>query len=591
MKTLDVGSVLAQGQQVINGYKSASVDLGELLGVARTADANVVGAIQEQGAAAIEEERAKQERVAAQDAELRQVRQQAGVLGPAGKHAQMTMDVAAMDADLRPKRAELLQKMSITIADNPLQWLANQFTLPQEVARYNALWEGRQGLNEALQTDIQTSTAAANFARSTFEASSTAEGAAALKKISAATNVAAAQASVEAAKNSITMLVNKAQFDRLPFETAASMLRLKMDAENNALSKIRFQWEKENKDRDMRLYELRLKAGELEYSKAVKNVADEESFVQRLGLAAATLNLDPMNMVEFEAMQRSNPTMANALLTVAGQIDPKVPYSEQTWTLGANLADTLKFVNRTGVQLGGGKGELLNLAERFIGQQAVKYDKANPGQKFKALSKEQQESLITGWATSFEQSFADPNAPGSLFNTMSVAGLMGTKEGSLNLGQNPVVQLLAKKYEATPGQQVTAEEIVGTAAGMLNRAKSAAEVEAVAKHVANIFEARKVQAYNMYEPQRVGMQMPSKIDYVFDPGFLRGESVTADLGNASEVKNLLLRAAATNRLNERVKQGTPLGVGNAINAEVMGVGSAVGEAVQSIPARGSFFRN
>jgi hypothetical protein len=51
MKTLDVGSVLAQGQQVINGYKSASVDLGELLGVARTADANVAGAIQEQGAA------------------------------------------------------------------------------------------------------------------------------------------------------------------------------------------------------------------------------------------------------------------------------------------------------------------------------------------------------------------------------------------------------------------------------------------------------------------------------------------------------------------------------------------------------------
>lgn len=591
MKTLDVGSVLAQGQQVINGYKSASVDLGELLGVARTADANVVGAIQQQGAALEEEERAKQERVAAQDAELRQVRQQAGVLGPAGKHAQMAMDVAAMDADLRPKRAELLQKMSITIADNPLQWLANQFTLPQEVARYNALWKGRQGLNEALQTDIQTSNAAANFARSTFEASSTAEGAAALKKISAATNVAAAQASVEAAKNSITMLVNKAQFDRLPFETAASMLRLKMDADNNALAKIRFQWEKENKDRDMRLYELRLKAGELEYSKAVKNVADEESFVQRLGLAAATLNLDPMNMVEFEAMQRSNPTMANALLTVAGQIDPKVPYAEQTWTLGANLADTLKFVNRTGVQLGGGKGELLNLAERFIGQQTVKYNKANRGQKFKDLSKEQQESLITGWATSFEQSFADPNAPGSLFNTMSVAGLMGTKEGSLNLGQNPVVQLLAKKYEATPGQQVTAEEIVGTAAGMLNRAKSAAEVEAVARHVANIFEARKVQAYNMYEPQRVGMQMPSKIEYVFDPGFLRGESVTADLGNASEVKNLLLRAAATNRLNERVKQGTPLGVGNAINAEVMGVGSAVGEAVQNIPARGSFFRN
>jgi hypothetical protein len=58
---------------------------------------------------------------------------------------------------------------------------------------------------------------------------------------------------------------------------------------------------------------------------------------------------------------------------------------------------------------------------------------------------------------------------------------VGTKEGSLNLGKNPVVQLLAKKYEATPGQQVTAEEIVGTAAGMLNRAKSAAEVEAVAQ--------------------------------------------------------------------------------------------------------------
>jgi hypothetical protein len=66
----------------------------------------------------------------------------------------------------------------------------------------------------------------------------------------------------------------------------------------------------------------------------------------------------------------------------------------------------------------------------------------------------------------------------------------------------------------------------------------------------------------MYEPQRVGMQMPSKIEYVYDqplfsnplggtglfPGMAES-SIAVDLGNPTDIKNMLLRINANSKLN------------------------------------------
>lgn len=565
---LDIASVLAEGQQLLDKQKQQGVDLGELLGVARSANAAVVPAITAKGEADMAVEQATQDRLKKQDEELALIRQQSGVIGAAGRHAQITQEIAAMDAQLAPMRASLMQRMQTSIADDPLGWLLNQFTLPGEIAAYNNMWEGRQGLHQALQTDIATSTQAAQFAKQTMGQTSDAEATARLTQIAAATDVAAKQAAAETAQRSINLLVEQARFERLPYETAKDQLSIKMQAENLRLAQAREDRDKIKDEKDKRLYELKVERATLELEKARKSVADEKEFEKKLVLATAALNLPPMNIAEFEAMQRSRPVTADAVLSAVSQIDLSKPMDEQFVSFGPDLATSLQFLRDRGIQLGGGKAEVIKMAETYINNQANRYDRANPGQKFKQLTKEQQDGLRRTWSREFEQNYADPNTPGSIYNSMTVQGLAATKQGQLDLSKTQIVRTLQKKYEANPAQQIGTEEIIGTAVGLAASAKTAGDMERLSKEIAYIFQARRNEAYMHLEPQRVGMTLPDKVVYTYDPGLyslpsqgtgifpgLGEASRPVDLTNPTEVKNMLLLEKAKEKLREAALSG------------------------------------
>ncbi|MFV1089988.1 hypothetical protein QML66_27850, partial [Klebsiella pneumoniae] len=158
------------------------------------------------------------------------------------------------------------------------------------------------------------------------------------------------------------------------------------------------------------------------------------------------------------------------------------------------------------------------MAETYINNQANRYDRANPGQKFKQLTKEQQDGLRRTWSREFEQNYADPNTPGSIYNSMTVQGLAATKQGQLDLSKTQIVRTLQKKYEANPAQQIGTEEVIGTAVGLAADAKTPADMERLSKEIAYIFQARRNEAYMHLEPQRVGMTLPDKVVYTYDPG-------------------------------------------------------------------------
>lgn len=558
---LDIASVLAEGQQLLDKQKQQGVDLGELLGVARSANAAVVPAITAKGEADMAVEQATQDRIKKQDEELALIRRQSGVIGAAGRHAQITQEIAAMDAQLAPMRASLMQRMQTSIADDPLGWLLNQFTLPGEIAAYNNMWEGRQGLHQALQTDIATSTQAAQLAKQTMGQSSDAEATARLTQIAAATDVAAKQAAAETAQRSINLLVEQARFDRLPYETAKDQLSIKMQAENLRLAQAREARDKIKDEKDMRLYELNVERATLELQKARKSVADEKEFEKKLVLATSALGLPPMTLTEFESFQRSRPATADAVLSAVSQVDLTKPMDEQFVSFGPDLATTIQFLRDRDVQLKGGKAELIKLAEQHINNQANRYDRANPGQKFKQLTKEQQDGLRRTWVREFEQNYADPNTKGGLYNLMTPQGLAATKDGQLELKNSKIVQTLLKKHETNPLQAVDTEEILGTAAGLAFADGSAAGVNRLAQEVAYIYQSQRKKAYTNLEPQRVGMVLPEKVIYTYDqpllsntaggtgviPGFAE-PSMQVDLTNPTEVKNLLLRINANNKL-------------------------------------------
>lgn len=557
---LDVKTVLAEGQALLDKQRAQGIDLAELLGVARSANEQITPAIQAQGAASVEEERAKQERMSKQDAELQAIRQQSGVFGPAGRQAQTTAKIAAIDSQLEPARAALMQKMNLQFSDDPLGWLVNQITLPSEIQRYNAMWQGRQGLNDALQSDIASSTAAAQLSSATRAQTSDAEAAAALTKIKATSDIAAAQATAETAQRSINLLLEQARFDRLPYETAKDQLQLKMAAENNALAKAR-------EARDMRLYEINIKRAQLEYDKAVRGEAAREEVEKKLTLAAVALGKQPLTLEQFEMMQRSDPAQANAFMHLMSQMDITKPAGEQFFSYGADLAETVQFLKDRNITLKGEKATLINQAERYITAQEVKF-KTPDGKTFKQLTKEQQDGWRKSWASEFEKSFVDPNAKGSVYNIMTPKGLAETKIGQLDLSKSAIVKTLQKKYESNPQATVSAEEIIGTATGLMAAAGNKQAVDALSREVAYVFQAIRTRAYTNLEPQRVGMVMPEKVQYAYSPGMyslpsqgsgmfpgLAESTRMIDLTNPTDVKNMLLNEAAQTKLREAALSG------------------------------------
>ena len=144
---------------------------------------------------------------------------------------------------------------------------------------------------------------------------------------------------------------------------------------------------------------------------------------------------------------------------------------------------------------------------------------------------------------------------------MTPQGLAATKDGQLELKNSKIVQTLLKKHEANPLQAVDTEEILGTAAGLAFADGSAAGINRLAQEVAYIYQSQRKKAYTNLEPQRVGMILPEKVIYTYDqpllsntaggtgviPGFAE-PSMQVDLTNPTEVKNLLLRINANNKL-------------------------------------------
>lgn len=547
--TLDVASVLQQGRDLQTSQVQSNMDLAELLRKNPALDAAQQAAIKDQGAALAETEAAKQARMAQQDAQLAQINSQAGILGEQGMFAETAAQLREMDARLAPMRDALIAKQNISIADNPIDWLLNQFTLPGEIKNYNALVDGRDGLEQQLQARVQSATAAGNMSRTLAAQTSEAEAAGRMHEISAATNVAATNATIEAAQRSINALSVQATFNKLPFETAKDMLSIRIQAENLDLAKQREQREKNAESRDMRLYELRVKALDAEIRRGSKSDAEVKDIDQRAQMAATIMGETIKSSAELATL---SPQRKAAYATIMGQLDLTKPISEQTITFGADLAEAIQLLDMTNTQLKGGKAELVAKARQYMTNQEMKFvDKANPNLKFKQLTPEQQAGWRRQWASEFERSYTDPNVPGSIYNMFTVAGLKTAQFGAVDLSKSDIVTNLEKQYGANSMAPVTVESIIGTSIGLVRyNVGNPAYIDKLAREGAALFKARQIQFYAAEEPQRVGMQVPDKVMYTYSAGTF-DNAITYDLGNPTDFKNLLLRSYGLQAVEKR----------------------------------------
>lgn len=541
---LDVASVIADGRALRNSQIQAGTDLGAILASNPALNDAQLAAIKDQGTALAETEAAKQARMKSQDEQLAQINSQAGILGENGMFAQTAMQLQEMDSRLAPMRDALLAKQAVSIADSPIEWLLNQFTLPGEIDNYNAMAAGRDNLEAQLQNRMQSATQAGTMEKTLAAQTSDAEAAGKLHEISAATGVAASQATIEAAQRSITNMQVQATFAKLPFDTARDVLNVQMQAENLRLAQQRESREAKaaTADEELRRLQKEKLQQEIERGNYAKLSRDEKD--SKLKLASVILGKAPIDADQYELIQRSDPAQAAAYAHVLSQVDLSKG-GEQPVSFGNDVAETVTFLRATGTQLKGGKAELVAQAERYISSKETTFvDSAN--KTFKQQTADQQKMWREKWAEEFERSFTDVNVPGSVYNTMTVDGLNKMKLGSVDLSKFSVVQNISTQFAGNNKLPVTADTVVGTALGMIAQgAKSPAEIDKISKEVAAIFVARKAEFYANYEPQRIGMKFPDKTAYVFDMGpFASPEKF--DLTNETEVKNLLLRAHARN---------------------------------------------
>ena len=134
----------ARGAAAGNEIGNVNNITGEMVNIMqRQADASKQ--VGEAEVAAIE---AKGARELAADAERK--RMEAAMVGPHGASdlvdfmGQQSAKIAAQKTQLDQERAAIVGKMQVGFTDDPLQWIANAFTVPEEIRTYNAKYESLQ---------------------------------------------------------------------------------------------------------------------------------------------------------------------------------------------------------------------------------------------------------------------------------------------------------------------------------------------------------------------------------------------------------------------------------------------------------------
>ena len=140
-----LGQSAARGAAAGNEIGNVNNITGEMVNIMqRQADASKQ--VGEAEVAAIE---AKGARELAADAERK--RMEAAMVGPHGASdlvdfmGQQSVKIAMQKTQLDQERAAIVGKMQVGFTDDPLQWIANAFTVPEEVRAYNAKYAGLKG--------------------------------------------------------------------------------------------------------------------------------------------------------------------------------------------------------------------------------------------------------------------------------------------------------------------------------------------------------------------------------------------------------------------------------------------------------------
>lgn len=541
-----VGQQQARMRGADNEISNVNNLTGEMVNIMQSS-ANASRAVGEATASEVE---AKGVRELAADAERKRL--EAAMLNPLGAKdltdfmGQVSVKIAAQKEQLDAERAQLVGKLETKFTDDPVAWITNAFTVPDEVRTYNAKYEGLKGEME-FQAKVDSALRSGLSTQKALEAStSTAEVAASANKARNMAEVVALSAQHEAMRDSLTAVTLRNSLLNSKADAARDILNSKLQILANARADESLQMQREeNADRRA------ARAEKLKNEDDLAKVLPMAYSAHGLAASQGTLsNWKKLSLVDKDA--------AESILKFASKVDwaksSNSPNAAASIRLTEEPVDAWILV-KNGLPLQGNGAQAAWLRDIDAKtQQHLRSQRFENGTKeFSALPVKQQAELYKSTFNSVARAEAVPNNS----NMKVSAGELA----SLRLGGEELmarIPNLAKLINANPQLRTktyTPEDIVGLAradiAGSISAAAGAGGLnyraqlyQRYAKEIADLYTAKTQAMFLTVQPHLLGVPIDPKAKYEYSyniPGFIFDKTVKADIKRADHVMRILLK--------------------------------------------------
>lgn len=551
-----VGQMQARAASADREISNVNNVTGEMVNIMQ-ASADASRAVGEAQASEVE---AKGVRELAADAQRK--RMEAATLNPLGATdltdfmGQVAVKIAAQKAQLDGERATIVGKMQTKFTDDPLAWITNAFTVPDEIRTYNAKYDGLKGEME-FQAKVDSALKSGLATQKALEAStSTAEVAAAANRARNMAEVVALSAQHAAMQDSLTGVTMRNSLLAVKADAAKDMLSSKLAILANARA-----------DESLALHKEEAADRREARKEKLKN---EDDLNKTLPIAFAAHGLDPAQgtVNSWKKLAQVDKDTADSILKFAIKVDMAKSSNTPNAMAGIRLveepADAMALV-KSGVPLQGNGAQAAWLKGVDVKtQQALRSQQFEGAKTFGSLPVKQQAELYRSTFNTIAKQEAQPNS-----NNMK---LSSGELGLLKLGGEPLgprtpqlSRLLAanplmKNKEYTPEELIKLvqmdikQQIVFNAANKLTGKSSvdtmnlkAAYIQEYSKELADAFTAKKQSLFIGVQPHLLGVPIDPKSKYEYQyqaKGFLFDKTAKADLGREDHVARILLKEEA-----------------------------------------------
>ena len=540
-------------EQAIGASQQRSAAAGTEIGNVSNLSGELVNILQKKADTSMEVGQAQAAEIEAKGAreltaQAQRKKLEAAMLNPQGAadlvefSNQMSVKIAKQKEQLDAERGQIIQKMGTRFSDDPLGWLSNAFTVPDEVRTYNAKYAGLKG-EMAFQAKMVESLSNGLTTQKQLEATTSAEEvAAAAKKAKDMATVVALQSRADAMQASLTAVGMRTSLMNAKADSAKDILHAALSMAANARA------EEERIDRQKVQKE---------------NDKSEAELAAVLPIAYAAHGFSPMQgtVNNWKRFAQVDKDTADSILKFAAKLDIVKDSKDPKELAGIRLTDSpseaFAMVQR-GVPLQGEGAQATWL--KGIDVKTQKYLRAqryeNGTKDFYSLPKNQQ---LEVYRTTFDAIAKAEAAPNN--ENMSVnAGELGALKigGEPLMARIPGIAKLLKANPALKNKQYTPEDIFNLVredvaatlvAGGQNGTVLPINIKSqlyqqYSKEIADLYTAKTQSLFTVIQPHLLGVPIDpnAKYDYTYKvPGFIFDNKVKADIKRQDHVMRVLLK--------------------------------------------------